>query len=756
MRNIATFVALSLTAPLLAAPHTAHASTDSSTSSYVIDLLGESQVADKEIDQLEGPEDFQSEDTQSPEASLSRALTTDSAHGTENTENSELKNREESQVELGDSSTNDEVEDSPQPEEENVPTESESPRQEEMDESSEDETAEEEETPQPETDAYTLLTDPLETEGFHVAGVTWEGTAPEQIDVRAYSNGEWTEWFNLEIDVAGEGNDGTDPIMAAGSNGIQVRASGEVLPDALDVHLMTGAGNSGKEEESEPREAEEQPEQGTELEPAQNAELTSERSDQNFLLSNDRQSAGADESPAGQLTSHRVVTNLKSVPFSKNIVSRTQWGAPRQATWRTQYASLKGAIVHHTDGTNSYTRSQAPNIVKGIWNYHTYTRGWGDIGYNFLIDNFGTVYEGRSGSVASKPGQMAVGAHAAPANTGSVGVSVLGSYTGSVTPSSTVLDTISEVIAWQFAMSGVNPSGKFTYRSSSGKNITTNAISGHRDISSTVCPGNIYSRLGTIRSSVASKMSQYLDRDPEFVESQTSGNGWPQDDAWSMGDFSGNGTTDLTLRNSRGHLLLYKGRGDNTFASPVQIGHGWNGFKELYPGVDFDGDSIPDVLAINNSNHLYLYPGDGKGRLKKRTLLGHGWSFEHLIVLQKGPGRNPAIAGITKDGTMRMYPTNGKGKFLPRVEMGRGYKHLHGAIAVGDWDSTGFSDVVNVTASGRLHYYADPTEREFQERVQIGRGWAGLTLLSGDSEGGHHDILTISPNGRLTTYVYAR
>src|SRR5699024_4049735 len=112
---------------------------------------------------------------------------------------------------------------------------------------------------------------------------------------------------------------------------------------------------------------------------------------------------------------------------------------------------------------------------------------------------------------------------------------------------------------------------------------------------------------------------------------------------WAMGDFSGNGTTDLALRNAQGHLLLYRGRGDNTFASPVQIGHGWNGFAELYTGVDFDGDSIPDVLAINKSNELFLYPGNGNGRLKNRSQIGHGWSFAHLIVFQSGPGENPAI-----------------------------------------------------------------------------------------------------------------
>src|SRR5699024_6085621 len=349
---------------------------------------------------------------------------------------------------------------------------------------------------------------------------------------------------------------------------------------------------------------------------------------------------------------------------------------------------------------------------------------------------------------------MAIGAHAAPDNTGSVGVSVLGSYTGSINPSSTVLDTISEVIAWQFAMADVNPKGKFTYRTSSGSNRTTNAISGHRDISATTCPGNIYPRLGTIRNSVASKMSQYeVDRDPVFESVESSGKGWPQNDAWSMGDFSGNGTTDLMLRNSSGRIMLYEGRGDNSFSDGVQIGRGWNGFTDLYTGVDFDGDSNPDVLAINRSNQLFLYPGNGRGQLKEGRQIGRGWGFEHLIVLQDGPGGHPAVAGITSNGALTLYTTNGQGGFLNSSHMGSGYSNLIGAVSVGDWDRSGHSDVVTVNPSGRLHYYSDPTENGFNNSVQIGRGWGGLTLLPGDSAGGYHDIHTVSSNGRLSTYI---
>lgn len=746
MRTLATIAAFSLAASFQVA-------TDNTPSSFVIDLLEESQVVDKEIDEIETLDDFET----APESSLTSArrtsLTRESQPGGQDDfgeQERQVTSEEQDQV-VPDNSpketegTDEITEKSQDPEDPHQKGDSES------DTANKNEPEREGSTRGSEAQAYTLLTDPLETEGFQVAGVTWQGAPPQQVDVRALSNGEWTEWFNLEIDESNGGQDGTEPIMAAGSEGIQVRATGKVLPDVFDVHLMTGEGSNGTELDSNPREAQDLPDQGTELEQAKNVSFKPTRDNEKYLLA--RSTGNANDGM--QLASTQRAANLQSVPFSQNIVSRTEWGAPRQATWRTQYAPLQGAIIHHTAGSNNYNRNQAPSIVKGIWNYHTYNRGWGDIGYNFLVDKFGTVYEGRSGSTIAKPGEMAIGAHAAPANTGSVGISVLGSYTGSVNPSNLVLDTISDLVAWQFAMADIDPTGKFTYRTANGSSSTTDAVSGHRDISATLCPGNIYPRLGTIRTSAASKMSQYNPGStPTYVRVQTSGNGWPLNESFSMGDFSGNGTTDLALKNPSGLLFLYKGRGDNTFANGVQIGHGWNGFKHLHGGVDFDGDTVPDLLAVNSNNQLYLYPGNGSGRFKKARQIGHGWSFKHLIVFQNGPSKNPAIAGIRANGSMTVYATNGHGRFTTNNTLTAAGSNFKNAIAVGDWDRSGYSDLVTITPSGRLNYYADPTENNFSDGAQIGRGWAGLTIIPGDSKEGYHDLITVSPNGQLNTYMY--
>ena len=93
-------------------------------------------------------------------------------------------------------------------------------------------------------------------------------------------------------------------------------------------------------------------------------------------------------------------------------------------------AAIRLAIIHHTAGQNDYTRAQAPAIVRGIELFHVKGNGWNDIGYNFLVDRFGTIYEGRYGGVD----RNVIGAHALGFNTGSVGIALLGTY-GSTKPS---------------------------------------------------------------------------------------------------------------------------------------------------------------------------------------------------------------------------------------------------------------------------------------------------------------------------------
>ena len=183
-------------------------------------------------------------------------------------------------------------------------------------------------------------------------------------------------------------------------------------------------------------------------------------------------------------------------------------------TWPRGYADFEGSIVHHTAGSNSYTKAQVPATIRGIYSYHANAREWGDIGYNVLIDKYGGRWEGRSGTLASPQGKVVTGAHAAPRNRGTLGVSVLGTYDNSNLPTPLVLETFSDVIAARFAIAGVDPSSRGTMSVPSGTGAALSAgsvlprISGHKDVKATSCPGSIYGYLDQIRSRVAAKYAQ--------------------------------------------------------------------------------------------------------------------------------------------------------------------------------------------------------------------------------------------------------
>lgn len=186
------------------------------------------------------------------------------------------------------------------------------------------------------------------------------------------------------------------------------------------------------------------------------------------------------------------------------IVPRASWGADESIRRAPpKYApDVRLAVVHHTAGSNNYSRAEAAAIVKGIQLFHVQGNGWDDIGYNFLVDRFGTIYEGRFGGVD----RNVVGAHAQGFNTGSVGIAVLGTY-GNSAPSQAALDAIARIVSWRLDIAYVDPTASLTYVSSGsnrypkGASVVLDAVAGHRDTGYTACPGDsLYARLPAIAS----------------------------------------------------------------------------------------------------------------------------------------------------------------------------------------------------------------------------------------------------------------
>jgi hypothetical protein len=200
----------------------------------------------------------------------------------------------------------------------------------------------------------------------------------------------------------------------------------------------------------------------------------------------------------------RIPLRAPAATVGPPIVPRSSWGADeRIRRGPPSYApDVRFAIVHHTAGKNAYSQSEAAAIVRGIQLFHVRGNGWNDIGYNFLVDRFGTIYEGRFGGVD----RNVIGAHALGFNTGAVGIALLGTYEDAAA-SAAAQDAIARLIAWRLDLAHVDPTAFLTYisggseRYASGIPVLLSSVSGHRDTGFTACPGDVlYGRIGTIAS----------------------------------------------------------------------------------------------------------------------------------------------------------------------------------------------------------------------------------------------------------------
>ncbi len=206
------------------------------------------------------------------------------------------------------------------------------------------------------------------------------------------------------------------------------------------------------------------------------------------------------------------------------MVSRQDWGASRcTPRRRPDYGQVKAAFVHHTVNSNDYSREEAPDVVLGICLFHRNTNGWDDVGYNFLVDRFGTIYEGRAGGTDA----AVVGAQAQGYNAQSTGIANLGTFT-SVRQTPEAIRAVARIIRWKLPLHGAPTTGRVTLVSTggssnrypAGRSVSLQRVSGHRDTGATSCPGEaLYAQLPEIRRLVAGAVPKgsltQLDAHPE-------------------------------------------------------------------------------------------------------------------------------------------------------------------------------------------------------------------------------------------------
>jgi len=190
------------------------------------------------------------------------------------------------------------------------------------------------------------------------------------------------------------------------------------------------------------------------------------------------------------------------------IVSRTAWHADESIVReRAVYTgAVRAVFVHHTGETNDYECAEAPELIRNVEKAHIKGRGWDDIGYNFLVDRCGTIYEGRAGGIT----RSVRGAHTTGFNADSVGIAVLGDYRDGEKIPAPVVRAVASIAAWKLRP-GEDPRGRVRLRSTNdasrypkGEVAVLNVISGHRDTYRTSCPGQaLYDELPEIRSMAA-------------------------------------------------------------------------------------------------------------------------------------------------------------------------------------------------------------------------------------------------------------
>lgn len=205
-----------------------------------------------------------------------------------------------------------------------------------------------------------------------------------------------------------------------------------------------------------------------------------------------------------------------------HVISRADWGNPdpngdafrgTSSYWAPTYQQTSQIFIHHTVDSNYTSQTDGASLVRAIWQYHTYTLGWGDIGYNYLVDEAGNIYEGRA------HGDNVVGGHVYGYNSGSMGVALLGCFQSADTtcqqldnnniqpPSNAMLNSLTDLLAWKTTTYAIDPQAQHSFCKYDGTGcLNLYTISGHRDAYPTACPGDLaYQDLQTIRDTTATK-----------------------------------------------------------------------------------------------------------------------------------------------------------------------------------------------------------------------------------------------------------
>ncbi|GGU18388.1 N-acetylmuramoyl-L-alanine amidase [Nocardioides albus] len=568
----------------------------------------------------------------------------------------------------------------------------------------------------PRDDEITVTSLPQPVDGFGTVGLTWSpgSVVPEDAvgaDVRTLVDGTWSDWQALDVHIddhapdpasaeAGGARPGTMEAIVGEVDEVQtrLRLTGAQVPADLRLAVITPGETVPTRRES------------PEIDPAEDD------------APEPAESAGEEGDVEGAQEGEAATLSAAAYTAKPSIFSRRQWGADEgvREAGPPDYHEVRGGFVHHTVNTNSYTQAQVPGIIRSIYTYHVRSRGWRDLGYNFLIDKFGRIWEGRYGGV-DRP---VVGAHTSGYNSYGFGASAIGNF-DKVAPPTALVNAFGSLFAWKLSLHGVRGNKGSTRM---GDGTFSHAIMGHRDAGSTACPGRyLYAKLSTIRSQAGAKQAGWAARE---LQSQISGQGYPDLVArrssdkrivvlrtdgnarfgtpratnliagtsatlMNAGDWDRDGDGDILIRHTDGTIRLNRGNGTETFATGVTIGRGFESVSVLDVVSDITGDGWPDLVGKHPNGEIRVWPGRGTGTLGASYAMRSGVGGASQAI---GAGRFYADDGspevIFKVSTKLLtFRTNGPGGLTTYSDAGidtsafdfiLATKDLRGAATGGD------------------------------------------------------------------------